>query len=160
VKAIVLCVIFLAVTAGCASPPELEGEPWSNFAYSRLSDKLLELAGPAPDDCGYYDLVDTKQLPSMNVYANNCIKEAVKAGRSFKFASMDINHDLYLYDAVVFSPDKGFWLIEYGVLVDASDAHLQVEKCRTVDIEFNPIFYNRSECQAIDATNWMQANPD
>lgn len=156
-KKIVFQVLVISFVFGCSSAQQLEGESWDDFAFSRLSNKILELTGEDPVDCGYYDLVGSQQLKMMNSgYAENCIKKAIMSNRAFKFGSLDINHDLYLYDAVVFSPNEGFWVIEYGVVVDFSDHHLQVEKCESVNVEFRPLFYERSSCSSVNSDGWFE----
>lgn len=146
-----VCLIFL----GCSSSLAIDRAEWTEFGHPLFLSRVNDMSGPGAINCGHFDLLTGAGREGMRQSSpSRCIKNAVKTGQPFKFGTLKIVSDLYMFRALIAAPDSKFWIVDYGVMVDQSDHHTRVTVCDSVRVQFNPIFYKRKGCVSVDSQEW------
>ena len=151
---VAILIILITLTFGCTKQ-KLDRSDWENFAYPKFSKQVNQTAGLGAVNCGHFNLLNSRDRQNMKKIAPKCVAASLNIPEPFKFGTITITGDVYLYSAVVFDPQKNFWLVKLDVMLDGSEANLRVEKCNSIQIEFDPIFYDRDGCASIDPTEWL-----
>lgn len=152
-----LSVLVALLLCGCAVQSRKQFEidqNWSPIITKRHADAALHRA-PNAVNCGAYDLtqvVGQRQLPTS---AHQCIKKAVRQNLSYRLAIVRVTGDVTLQTAVVYDAalDR-YWYASLDTLFDGSEWGLNVERCRQIEIEPKPLFFDARDCEPVDAESW------
>lgn len=132
--------------------------PWENFGYMGMANKINNLAGAASINCGIRnylskdDPVNTQISPSDSKY---CIKNAIETNTPFRYGSIRIPVDSFLFQALVLSSKGEFWLIQYDSMVDGSSSLHDIQRCKSVNIDYAKITYSGNECLVVSEEEWL-----
>ncbi len=151
-------VFFLVLLLGaCASIEDYESHLWPQYAYPGFSKKIDRIAGNDAIDCGFYDrmLRDSESLKRKRRGLSDCVKNSIKAGRSFKFGSVRIPADSYVYEVLVLSPEKEYWTITFDLMLDGSNAIHWVKRCDSVNVDVKSLSYKGEGCREVSAEEWL-----
>lgn len=146
---------------GCASSDysyEITGKGWDDFEKFGMMDDFNEFLPLQFTDCGFYDTNDSRQNEDMRLNAKNCIKSSSAIGSAYRFAVRNIFHDSYVHKVVLYSPSKGFLLVEYSIVLDFSDHFLKARKCDSITTSFSPLFFEAEKCGKFDVSRWVNAD--
>ncbi len=146
--------VCLVLMVGCASPQVFDRSGWEDFGHPLFVSKINEVSGADAINCGHFNQIPGKDHEEIDRETRKCIGVANKEKYAYKFGTLSIVSDLYLFDVIILSPDGTYWLVEYGVMLDYSDHHTRVEKCDEVKVLFNPLRYKREVCEFVDAQEW------
>ena len=119
----------------CATGAQSAGDAWASQGYSGFAGSVDSLVGPDAVDCGFFDLM--KDLPSRKIrrQAEQCVNNAVRDGRNFKFGTLRLPMDSYATEVIARTADGKLWSIVFDVMIDGDAPQQWNRICQEVGID-------------------------
>lgn len=153
----------LVLTACTAAPVTQNSIAWRDFAYEGFGEKVNRLAGDEAIHCGVVNLVNTNDPTNKGASLDQgkaCIARAIAAGQPFKFGTVRIPLDSYLFEAVVGTSQNEFWIVHYDVMVDGTDNQHFIRRCRSLEVKNGGATFAGSDCVDISTSAWLADIPE
>ena len=153
------------VMSACASPsiklPDTSN--WEDFGYEGMAAKINRLAGAGSINCGIRNHIEPDDSVNRRLTPNEskaCVKAGIKAGTPFRYGSIQIPTDSYLFDALVLSSAGEFWLIKYDYMLDGSGNQHFIQRCKSISVNYATLSYKGIECQDVATAEWLADIPE
>lgn len=157
----------IALSACATTPPPpvtQDRSAWEKFGYDGFGEKIERLAGAEARHCGIVNLIDPNDPINQGVSlesARACVAESVAAGNPFKYATLRIPIDSFLFEAVIQTPEKEFWIVHYDVMVgDPSENLHDVQRCKGLNLRKSKTLYQGVDCYKVPTASWLPDIPE
>lgn len=149
----------------CTSQPakQVDTSPWKTFGYEGMAEKINRLASSNSLNCGIRnhleasDPVNTQMTPADS---RTCVKAAIQSKTPFRYGSIRIPIDSFLFEALVLTNTGEYWLINYDSMVDGSGSLHDIERCEAVNFNYKTMTYSGVNCEPISAQDWLSDIPE
>lgn len=151
--------ILAATLTACASPVTQSPSAWNDFGYEGFGQKIERLAGPKAIHCGVMNLVNKKDPGNRGAsveQGRKCIADSMAAGVPFKYGSVRIPIDSYLFEALVYTPTKEIWIVHYDVMLDGTDNMHDIQRCEGLDLKKSSSTFVGINCEQITTQEWLK----
>lgn len=154
--------IFIVLLTACSTTAvkEPETSPWVAFGYRGMAGEVNRLAGKESLNCGIHNHLDVNDPVNSHMTiadSRACIKSAIGTQTPFRYGSVRIPLDSYLFDALVLTASGEYWSIKYDSMLDGSDAQRFIERCDDVKIDYKSLQYEGIGCEIIKEDEWQDA---
>lgn len=154
-----------AVLVACTTPAvkQADTSAWQAFGYKGMAGKINRLAGVASFNCGIRnylepnDPVNTHMSPADS---RACIKQSILSKTPFRYGSIRIPIDSFLFDALVLSSTGEFWAVRYDTMLDGTGNSHFIERCKSVKVDYSKLTYEGVDCQPVSTEEWMADIPE
>ncbi len=145
--------------SACVNYSGYKSSSWPQYAYVGFSEKIDELAGNDALDCGFFDLKSRSgsALKRERLSFSRCVKESMKDSRAFKYGSVHIPTDSFLYEVLILTPDNEYWIIKFDLMIDFSNAIFWVKKCKSISL-VNKYGYEGGGCRDVESSEWLEGD--
>ena len=157
-----LFMLFVAAVTlvACATPAMKEADTsvWEAFGYEGMADEINRLAGASSVNCGirnYLESGDPVNAHMSPVESRACIKQSIHTKTPFRYGSIRIPIDSFLFDALVLSEAGEFWTIRYDVMVDGTHNANFIERCKSVRVDYSRLAYEGIDCKTVTTEEWL-----
>lgn len=157
-KTCLLALLSMTLT-GCASPVSQSPSAWNDFGYEGFGAKIERLAGPNAKHCGAINLVNKKDPTNRGASVEQglkCIAESMAAGVPFKYGTVRIPIDSYLFEALVYTSAKEVWIVHYDVMLDGTDNMHDIQLCEGLDLKNSSSTFEGINCNKITTKEWLK----
>jgi len=140
-----------------------DASAWSSFAYEGFGNKISRLAGNEAIDCGVINQINTNDPTNKNnslKKARSCIEKSGSNGLPFKFGTVRIPIDSYLFEAITFTPAKEYWIVHYDYMVDGSSNMHVIKRCKGLDLKRSDSTFTGINCIEVSTTDWLSDIPE
>lgn len=154
--------LLLATTLfiACTSQPvkQVDTSPWEAFGYKGMAEKINRLAGTNSINCGIRnhleanDPVNTQMTPTDS---RACVKAAIQSKTPFRYGSIRIPIDSFLFEALVLTNTGEYWLINYDSMIDGSGSLHDIDRCESMNFDYTTMSYSGLQCKSISAQEWL-----
>ncbi len=147
----------VCIVISCSSAPVVyDRSEWPAYGYPAFSKKINATSGADAINCGFYDLIHKSKPNGEKAWreSGQCIQYAVSAKQPFKVGSVRIPTDSYLYEILVFSPKKEYWLITLDAMVDGSDTQQRIKRCQNITFSSRHLLYEGVDCLEVSNDSW------
>ncbi|MET0355689.1 MAG: hypothetical protein ABW044_02870 [Cellvibrio sp.] len=153
------------ITSACTSAPVKPSNTsnWVDFGYEGMAAKINRLAGVGSINCGIRNHIEPDDSVNKLLTPNEskaCVKAAMKANTPFRYGSIKIPTDSYLFDALVLSSNGEFWTIKYDYMLDGSGNHHVIQRCKSASVEYAEMIYRGTDCQNVPTAEWLADIPE
>ncbi len=135
---------------------------WDDFGYEGMAEKINRLAGKDSNNCGIRNYLEESDPVNKQITPSEsraCIKKSMKAKQPFRYGSIKIPSDSYLFEAVLLSETGEYWIIKYDYMIDGSSNHHFIDRCKTIDVDYQALSFKGEECQEVTASDWLSDIP-
>lgn len=159
-----LAITALSLTACATSPSKpVNTSNWEDFGYEGMAAKINRLAGTGSINCGIHNHMEPEDPVNKILTPQEskaCIKAAMKAGTPFRYGSIRIPTDSFLFDALVRSSTGELWTIKYDYMIDGSSNHHFIKRCKSASVDYSNLTYEGVDCQDVTAGEWLADIPE
>ena len=154
--------LLLATTlfTACTSQPvkQVDTSPWEAFGYKGMAEKINRLAGTNSINCGIRNHLEAndpvnKQMTPIDSRA--CVEAAIQSKTPFRYGSIRIPIDSFLFEALVLTNTGEYWLINYDSIIDGSGSLHDIDKCESINFDYTTMSYSGLQCKSISAQEWL-----
>ncbi|HHL31282.1 MAG TPA: hypothetical protein ENJ41_01765 [Oceanospirillales bacterium] len=85
-----------------------------------------------------------------------CAHQAAKKGLPFKFGSLTLPIDSYVYEVLVLGKDKKYWRIINDFMLAETDGQQWINEC--ADIQFRSNSYQLRNCSKVTSEQWLEVS--
>ena len=159
----ILLTIFLLSACSSQSTKRFHTSAWEDFGYEGMAGKINRLAGTTSANCGIRNHLASNDPVNKQMsvaQSRSCIKTAIKQQTPFRYGSIRIPIDSFLFSALVLSQTGEFWLIDFDSMIDGSGSLHNIKKCSSVQIDYLYITFNGTDCQPVSAQEWLADIPE
>lgn len=163
IKPILTLLYFLL--ASCANNQAVisNTEAWESFAYEGFGKKINRLAGADAVNCGVINQI-SKDDPVNNgnslKKARACIEKSISQGATFKYATVKIPSDSYLFESLVFTPEKEFWIVHYDYILDGTSNMHVINRCKGLYLKKSDYTFQGIDCIEVPTSEWLSDIPE
>lgn len=153
--------LFIAITlttVACTTTPVPNTSSWQDFGYEGMAEKINRISGPSAINCGIRNHIDPSDpVNSLATPAQSraCIKSAIESKTPFRYGSIRIPTDSYLFEALVLSETLEYWIIKYDYMIDESGHSHHIQRCKSVTVDYDNLSYTGNECHDVSDTDWF-----
>lgn len=156
---------FALLLLSCATSQQTtpDGSAWTSFAYEGFGAKVERLAGTDAIDCGVINRVnknDPVNKGNSVRKARACVEESVANGVPFKYGTVRIPLDSYLFEALVYTPSKEYWIVHYDVMLDGIDNMHVIKRCKQIDLARSDSIFEGVDCVDVSTVEWLSDIPE
>ena len=148
----------------CAAPQVTQkSEVWSSFGYEGFGAKIERLAGAQAVHCGVVNLVNKKDPSNSGAsvkLGRECIKKSIADGKPFKYGTVSIPIDSYLFEALIFTPEREYWIVHYDVMLDGTHNLHVIKRCKGIDLARSVSAFEAVDCKAVSTEEWLADIPE
>lgn len=155
-----LVILTAATLAACTTHTVKEPDKtaWQAFGYKGMAAKINRLAGSNSFNCGIYNKLEpndpvNKQMSVADSRA--CIKQSLNSKIPFRYGSIRIPTDSYLFDALILSSTGEFWTVRYDTMLDGSGSAHFIERCNSVKVDYSDLTYEGVDCKPVSTEEWL-----
>lgn len=136
---------------------------WASFAYEGFGAKVGRLAGVDAIDCGVINQVnkaDPVNKGNSIKKARACVEKGIANRVPFKYGTVRIPLDSYLFEALVYTPTKEYWIVHYDVMLDGTDNMHVVKRCKRIDLARSDSIFEGIDCVEVSTQEWLSDIPE
>lgn len=156
---------FALLLLSCATSQQTtpDGRAWAFFAYEGFGAKVERLAGTDAIDCGVINQVnksDPVNKGNSVKKARACVEKSVAGRVPFKYGTVRIPLDSYLFEALVYSPTNEYWIVHYDVMLDGTDNMHVIKRCKGIDLARSDSIFEGTDCVEVSTQEWLADIPE
>lgn len=156
---------FALLLLSCATSQQStpDGSAWASFAYEGFGAKVERLAGVDAIDCGVINQVnkaDPVNKGNSIKKARACVDKSVVSGRPFKYGTVRIPLDSYLFETLVYTPTKKYWIVHYDVMLDGTNNMHVIKRCKRIDLARSDSIFEGADCVEVSTQEWLSDIPE
>ncbi len=145
-------IVSLSVLVGCTSTPETFDFPaWENVGYEGFVESIDVVAGASARNCGFFNLL-TGEGRAERIRGLKCAEQAYADGAPFKYGTVLIPHDSYVYEVLLRTPTGENWRIVYDIMIDGTVPQIWFRICDSVSWARNGRAYEIHDCTPYDGS--------
>lgn len=154
--------LLTSLLASCTTPAVKapDKSPWEAFGYKGMAEEVNLLAGDESLNCGIHNRLNTSDPVNSHMTqadSKQCIKNAISTQTPFRYGSVRIPIDSYLFDALVLSKPGQYWIVKYDAMLDGASAQRFIERCGSIRVNYDTLQYQGISCQKVDEVEWQEA---
>lgn len=161
-----LAIICSAVVLAACTPQvvkQWDTSPWKAFGYKGMAAKINRLAGIDSLNCGIHNKLESNDPANSHMTqtdSRDCVKQSILTKTPFRYGSIRIPTDSYLFDVLVLSSTGEYWTVRYDAMLDGSGSAHFIERCNSVKINYSDLTYEGVDCQPAAAEEWLSDIPE
>lgn len=156
-------VALLLLSCATSQQTTPDGNVWASFAYEGFGAKVERLAGGDAIDCGVINRVnknDPINKGNSIKRARACVDKSVASGVPFKYGTVRIPLDSYLFEALVYTPTNEYWIVHYDVMLDGTDNMHVIKRCKRIDLARSDSIFEGVDCVNVSISEWLSDIPE
>lgn len=146
------------ILIACTSSPKPNTSPWQDFGYDGMAEKINRIAGTGSINCGIRNHIDPDD-PVNSIMtpeqSTACVKKAIESKAPFRYGSIRIPTDSYLFEALVLSDSMEYWTIKYDYMIDGSSHQHIIQRCNSIAVDFKNMSYSGKDCHDVSDNDWF-----
>lgn len=161
-KALYLLPITITLAA-CATSVTQDRSAWTSFAYEGFGNKIERLAGAEANHCGVINQVSKSDPINKGASVKQgraCVIKSITEDKPFKFGTVRIPIDSYLFEALVYTPEKEYWIVHYDVMLDGTDNMHIIKRCKGIDLKRSESTFEGIDCVDVPTNQWLADIPE
>lgn len=160
--AVLLTVI---MSTACTSQPakQVDTSPWEAFGYEGMAGKINRLASSSSLNCGIRNHLEASDPVNKHMTpadSRTCVKAAMQSKTPFRYGSIRIPIDSFLFEALVLTNTGEYWLINYDSMIDGSGSLHDIKRCESVNFNYKTMTYSGLNCEPVSAQEWLSDIPE
>lgn len=160
----VIAVLFCLLSCGTAKHHNQDkSAAWDSFAYEGFGKKISSLASPSAVDCGVINQIDPNDPANQGnslKKAHKCIRDSSREGQPFKFATVRIPSDSFLFEAIALTPNNDYWIVQYDYMLDGSSSLHDVKRCKGIKLDSDSPTALGIGCVNVSTADWLADIPE
>lgn len=128
-----------------------------------MAGKINRLAGSNSINCGIRNHVEASDPVNTHMTPTDsraCVKAAIQSKTPFRYGSIRIPIDSYLFEAAVLTKSGEYWLINYDSMVDDSGSLHDIARCKSINFDYAAMIYSGINCEPVSAQDWLSDIPE